>query len=165
MRNIIKKEGEVALKRISAVFLIINFLFLVGCSYQDESMESKKQSRIEIYSVEDKKLLKTIDDQIVVNELFSTYNWEEKSELSDDLIPEYQLLVYQEKTMLWGQDPDKDREYELIATITTFLDSSYIEEVISSDVVKNMKIPEYAMTFYYIMPDKIMEVLHEQLEE
>ncbi|WP_337484981.1 hypothetical protein, partial [Porcipelethomonas sp.] len=70
-----------------------------------------------------------------------------------------------EKTMLWGQDPDKDREYELIATITTFLDSSYIEEVISSDVVKNMKIPEYAMTFYYIMPDKIMETLHEQLEE
>ena len=101
------------MKRISAVFLIINFLFLVGCSYQDESMESKKQSRIEIYSVEDEKLLKIIDDQIVVNELFSTYNWEEKSELSDDLIPEYQLLVYQEKTMLWGQDPDKDREYEL----------------------------------------------------
>ena len=143
MRNIIKKEGEIALKRISAVFLIINFLFLVGCSYQDDSMESKKQSRIEIYSVENDKLLKTIDDQIVVNELFSTYNWEEKSELSDDLIPEYQL----------------------IATITTFLDSSYIEEVISSDVVKNMKIPEYAMTFYYIMPDKIMETLHEQLEE
>ena len=52
------------MKRISAVFLIINFLFLVGCSYQDESMESKKQSRIEIYSVEDEKLLKIIDDQI-----------------------------------------------------------------------------------------------------
>ena len=30
------------MKRISAVFLIINFLFLVGCSYQDDSMESKK---------------------------------------------------------------------------------------------------------------------------
>lgn len=161
-----KKESEFAVKRISVVFMAIVFMLLVGCSYnvpQDESMGYKKQSRIEIYS--DEKLLKTIVDQNIVNELFSTDNWESKSELPNELIPEYQLLVYQEKTILWGQDPDEEREYELIATITTFLESSYIEEVISSDVVKNMKIPEYAMTFYYVMPDKIMDKLHEQLEQ
>ena len=49
--------------------------------------------------------------------------------------------------------------------LVTFLHFACQATVISSDVVKNMKIPEYAMTFYYIMPDKIMETLHEQLEE
>lgn len=146
--------------------MVIVFMLLVGCSYnisQDESMGYKKQSRIEIYS--DKKLLKIIDDQNIVDELFSTDNWESKDELPNDLTPEYQLFVYQEKTILWGQDPDEEREYELIATITTFMDSSYVQEVISGNVVKNMKIPEYAMTFYYIMPDKIMDKLHENLEQ
>ncbi len=153
------------MKKISILFLIISFLFPVGCGniYQDESIESKKQIKIEIYS--DERFLKCIDNRNVVNELFSTYNWESISELPDDLIPEYQLLIYQEKTILWGQDNDEEREYELIATLVTFKNSLYIEEIISSDIVKNMMIPEYAMTFYYIMPDSVMDTLHEQLEQ
>lgn len=41
--------------------------------------------------------------------------------------------------------------------------SPYIEEVISSEVIKSTVIPENVMTFYYIMPDATVEKLHELL--
>lgn len=125
----------------------------------------KKQSKIEIYSVQDDKLLKTIDDQDMVNILLETDNWEETEEVSDDVVPEYKLLVYQEKTLLLGQDPDEERDYELIETIITFQNSPYIKEVISSDVIKGIVIPENVMTLYYIMPDATVEKLQELLSD
>lgn len=55
----------------------------------------KKQSKIEIYSVQDETLLKTIDDQDTINDLLETNNWEEAKTVSDSLVPEYKLLIYQ----------------------------------------------------------------------
>lgn len=150
------------------VAVIVFILFLTGCSFnahQDSNEDMKKQSKIEIYSVQDETLLKTIDDQDTVNDLLETYNWEETEVVSDDLVPEYKLLVYQEKTLLLGQDPDEKRDYELIETIITFQNSPYIKEVISSDVIKGAIIPENVMTFYYIMPDATIEELHELLSD
>lgn len=69
------------------------------------------------------------------------------------MVPKYKLLIYQEKTLLLGQNPAEKRDYELIETIITFQNSPYIKEVISSDVIKNTGIPKNVMTFYYIMPD------------
>lgn len=155
------------MKRIMTALLLSMVLLFAGCSsdiFQGDT-ESKKQSRIEVYSVEDEKLIKTIDDQSIVNDLFSTDKWELKDKLPDGLVPEYQLLVYQEKTILLGQDPDEEREYELIATLVTFRDSSYVEEIISDDAVKNIIVPEYAMTFCYIMPDGVKEEFYKQLEQ
>lgn len=148
------------------VALIICTLFLAGCGHSGSSGSNeneKKQSKIEIYSVQDDELLKTIDDQDTVNRLLETYNWETVESLSADLIPEYKMLVYQEKTLLQGQDPNEERDYELIETVITFQNSQYIAEVISSDVIKNMTIPEDVMTFYYIMPDDIQKELHEMI--
>ena len=122
----------------------------------------KKQSKIEIYSVQEDKLLKTIDNQDMVNILLETDKWEETEAVSDDMVPEYKLLIYQEKTLLLGQDPAKKRDYELIETIITFQNSPYIKEVISSDVMSKV-IPENVMTFYYIMPDSTVEKLQELL--
>ena len=75
------------------------------------------------------------------------------------------MLVYQEETLLYGQDPDEERDYELIATLITYQNSSYIKEIISSAVIKNMIIPENALTFYYVMPDDIQEDLRELILE
>lgn len=150
------------------VAVIVFILFLTGCSFnahQDSNEDMKKQSKIEIYSVQDETLLKTIDEQDMVDALLETYNWEETKVVSDDLVPEYKLLVYQEKTLLLGQDPDEKRDYELIETIITFQNSPYIKEIISSDVIKGVIIPENVMTFYYIMPDATIEELHELLSD
>lgn len=145
------------MKKIIGVLMILTLL-LVGCSHNVPQQDNeKKQSRIEIYSSQDDVLLQTIEEQETVNKLLDTSSWETLESVSDDLIPEYVWLVYQEKTLLAGQDPSEEREYELIETIITFQDSPYIKQIISSTVIKNMIIPEDVLTFYYSMPDDIQK--------
>ena len=145
------------MKKIIGVLIILTLL-LVGCRHNVPQQDNeKKQSRIEIYSAQDDVLLQTIEEQETVNKLLDTSSWETLESVSDDLIPEYIWLVYQEKTLLAGQDPSEEREYELIKTIITFQDSPYIKQIISSTVIKNMIIPEDVLTFYYSMPDDIQK--------
>lgn len=80
-------------------------------------------------------------------------------------MPEYILLIYQEKTLLLGQDPAEKRDYELVETIITFQNSPYIKEVISSEVIKGAIIPENIMTFYYVMPDDTVKELYKLLND
>lgn len=146
------------MKRI-IVMLIACMLCLVGCASQttnNKDDDLKKKSRIEIYSMQDD-LLSIIDEQDTVNNLLNNDDWSEVNELPDNLTPEYKLLVHQEKTLLAGQDPNEERDYELIETIILFQDSAYAAEVISSDVVKNMIIPSDVLTFYYELPDSTIE--------
>lgn len=146
--------------------LILSLLFLVGCNArttQNDSNDMKKQSKIEIYTVQDEKLLKTIDNQDTINQLFNLTDWENVNNLPENLIPEYKLLIYQEETLLLGQNPEDERDYELIETIITYQDSPYIESTISENAIKGKRIPEDFMTFYYIMPDDVMESLNGQI--
>ena len=147
------------MKKIIGVSMIFALL-LTGCSRnipQDVHDDEKKQSRIEVYSAQDDVLLQTIDKQDTVNKLLDTSSWETLESVSNDLTPEYILLVYQEKTLLAGQDPSEEREYELIETIITFQDSPYIKAIISNTVIKNMMIPEDVLTSYYSMPDDVQK--------
>ena len=155
------------MKKITGVLLIFALL-LTACSYNTPSgkqKDEKKHSKIELYSAQDHELLQTIDNQDTVNKLLDTSDWEVIESISDDLKPEYIMLAYQEKTLLYGQDPDEERDYELITTVITYQNSPYIKEIISSTVVKNMIIPENALTFYYAIPDHVQEDLHELIDE
>ena len=152
------------MKKIIGVLLIVTFLSM-GCSYNEPQENEKKQCKIELYSAQDNKLLQTIDNQNAVNKLLNTGDWEILESISDNLIPEYIMLVYQEETLLYGQDPDEERDYELITTLITYQNSSYIKEIISSAVIKNMIIPENALTFHYVMPDDIQEDLRKLILE
>lgn len=148
--------------------LIICTLLLTGCGgnvLNYGKREREKQSKIELYSVQDDKLLKTIDNQDTIKQILDTYNWEEIERLPSDLIPEYKILVYQEKTLLYGQDPNEERDYELIETVITFQNSKYIQEIISSNVVKNMPIPEDGITCYYRIPDDLQKKLDEIIND
>jgi len=153
------------MKKLIGIMMVL-VLLLAGCgsntsesnqNYQDE----KKQSKIEIYSVDKDELLQIIDNQNTVNKLLDMSDWEELDSISANLMPEYLLLVYQEKTLLYGQDPNEERDYELIETVITYEDSSCVTEIISNAIIKNMIIPESALTFHYTMPDDISNSLHE----
>lgn len=154
------------MKKFIGIFMSF-VLFFTGCasaiSY-DENESVKKQSRIEVYSVQNDEFLKRIDDQEMIIDFLKTDNWEYVNNLPDNLVPEHKLLVYQEKTLLFGQDPNEEREYELIETIITFQNSSYVEDIISSDVVKNMSIPQDVLTFYCSLSDDSTEQLNKLLE-
>ena len=154
------------MKKIIGVLLIVTFL-MMGCSYNEpqEKQKDEKQSKIELYSAQDNQLLLTIDDQDTVNKLLNTSDWRILESISDDLIPEYIMLVYQEETLLYGQNSDEKRDYELILTLITYKNSSYIKEIISGSVVKNIIIPENELAFYHIAPDAFQENLHELILE
>ena len=146
------------MKRIITILIACMFI-LAGCAFQTTNSigdEVEKKSRIEIFSIQDE-LLSTIDNEDTINNLLNNNDWSEVNELPEDLTPEYKLLVYQEKTLLAGQDPNEERDYELIETIIIFEDSPYVIEVISSEVVKNMILPSDVLTFYYELPDSTIE--------
>ena len=152
------------MKRI-IVILIACMLCLAGCASQTTHNKDdvvKKKSKIEICSLQDDLLL-TIDDQDTINNLLNDNDWSEVNELPEGLTPENKMLVYQEKTLLAGQDPNEERDYELVETIILFRDSPYVTEVISSNVVKNMIIPSDVLTLYFKLPDSTIEKIKNHL--
>lgn len=151
------------MKKILSYGMILCLLLLAGCginSKETETEETEKKCKIEVQAAEEDTLLQTIEDQNTVNELLDMEQWEEAESLPEDLTPEYKLVVYQEETILLGQDPDEERDYEIIETLITYEDSPYVTEIISSDVIKNMEISEEYLTFNYIMPDEEVDALH-----
>ena len=147
------------MKKLIGIFIIFSLCF-TGCnsnSSPNENENNKKKSKIEIYSVENGEdtFLKIIDNQETINEFLNTENWKSEDNLPENLIPEYKIFVYQEKTLTLGQNSDEEREYELIETITTFQDNSYIQDVISNNVITTA-VPEDALIFYYFWNEDTM---------
>jgi len=143
--------------------IILALMLLAGCSsnVSDKGEAAEKKCRLEIYSAQDDTLLNTIDDQEQLKQLLAIDSWEEAGEKPEGLTPEYKLCVYQEKTLLAGQSPDDERDYELIETLTTFGDNTYVEVEFSPDVIKNMELSEDYLTFCYLMPENIAESLRD----
>lgn len=130
------------------------------------SLPAKKAIRIEVLSAQDKTLLATITDQDFIDELSGSYDWTFQETITEELVPEYTLAVYQEKTRLLGQDADEEVEFECIETWTIYKDSPYIQMTISSDVVKNSLfsyISQDILTFYYVMPDDFLDHVKNQI--
>ena len=118
-------------------------LFLTGCrngisNHSNEETKKKNKNKIEVYSAQNDTYATTIDDQNTINQVLDIRDWEEVKRLPDDLKPNYTMIVYQ--------------------------NSSYIQEIISSDVVHNMIIPEDVMTFYYVISDESRKKL-EQIQK
>lgn len=149
------------MKKRMMFFIGFSLLFVTGCgnpvSQDENSLE--KESRIAIYSAADDVLLKTIEDQDTIIRLLDSGSWTLLERAPDDLIPEYRMLVYQEKTLLAGQSPDEEREYEWIETVTTYANSSCITEQFASSVIQGKILPEDVLTFYYTTPDELQKAV------
>ncbi len=146
--------------------LAVCLLALASCGKSPSETSSEpdtKQLKAEVYSAQDNVLLKTISDQELLSDLNNFSDWDGEDTPPEDLTPEHTLLVYQEKTLLDGQDPDAEREYELIETLTTYKDSRYMTAVIAPDAVKNLDLPAELLTFLCEMPEETAGRLREAL--
>ena len=146
-------------------------LLLAGCHAAEEGSptsqgqeEAAKACKMEVLSAQDGSLLATVTDQEAIGALAELEEWKEAEKPPEGLSAQYRLFFYQEKTLLLGQDPDAEREYEPILRLTTYQDSPYVELVLSGELIKNIRLPESSLTFCYEASDGFREQLEKLLQ-
>lgn len=134
------------MRKLLCCLLLGSCLFLIGCGSQQE-----KKCRIEIVSAETLDVIKTLEEmeQKELETLLDMEHWEETAEPDETLMPEYEIIVYQEKTPTTISAGDTEDNYEKIAAYVTYENSRLVKEVIDGDVIKSGKIPEDLLTVYY----------------
>lgn len=158
-------------KLIWFILLVLCFL-LIGCG-QEEEVE--KLCKLEIMDEETSTIIRTIEfmTQSDVAEFFDEEEWEtgdveiiEEEETHEietkieqsELIPEYRIIVYQEKTKTLFSLDDNE-EYEKIMEYLTYQESDIVKETIETDAVKNMKLPGAFSSYYFHGTEKFFENL------
>lgn len=121
-----------------------------GCAHT--AAKEPKACKVEVYS-DGGELLKTIDDQETVGLLTPTEDWADTEAPQPEPAVQYGLVVWQEKTLLAGEDPEGEREYEVILNLTLYQDSP--------QAVKNMRLSEEMLTAYYTLPDETLSALRQ----
>ncbi|TCL45524.1 hypothetical protein [Harryflintia acetispora] len=129
-----------------------------GCAHT--AAKEPKACKVEVYS-DGGELLKTIDDQETVGLLTPTEDWADAEAPQPEPAAQYELVVWQEKTLLAGEDPEGEREYEVILNLTLYQDSPLVKTVISPQAVKNMRLSEEMLTAYYTLPDETLSALRQ----
>jgi len=159
--NVFKDGGESMKKIIWFVLLTLCFL-LIGCEREEEI---EKLCKIEIVKEDTSEIIKVMDfmTQGDVADFFDEDEWgmqiednmgaEEIHEIEtkveqSELIPEYKIILYQEKTKTLIS-LDNDEEYEEILEYVTYQDSKLVKEIIRSDEVKNMELPDEFFSYYF----------------
>ncbi len=158
-------------KLIWFILLALCFL-LIGC---DRDEEVEKLCKLEIIEEETSTIIRTIEfmtqsdvagffdeeegeiesEKIIGEE--EVHEIEERIEQSE-LIPEYRIIVYQEKTKTL-LSLDNNEEYEKIMEYLTYQESDIVKETIESDAVKNMKLLESFNSYYFHGTEKFFENL------
>lgn len=131
-----------------------------GCAHT--AAEEPKACKVEVYS-DGGELLRTIDDQETVGLLTPTEDWLDTEAPQPEPAAQYELVVWQEKTLLAGEDPEGEREYEVILNLTLYQDSPLVKAAISPQAVKNMKLPEEMLTDYYTLSDEAIASLRQAI--
>lgn len=129
-----------------------------GCAHT--AAKEPKACKVEVYS-DGGELLKTIDDQETIELLTPTEDWADAEAPQPEPAAQYELVVWQEKTLLAGEDPEGEREYEVILNLTLYQDSPLVKTVISPQAVKNMRLSEEMLTAYYTLPDETLSALRQ----
>lgn len=160
-------------KIIWFVLLVLCFLF-IGCE-REEEME--KLCKIEIVEEDTSTIVKVMEfmTQADVVAFLDEDEWgtqieenmseEEIHEIEtkveqSELIPEYRIILYQEKTKTLIS-LDNNEEYEKIMEYITYQDSKLVKAIVGSDAIKNMELPDEFRSYYFEGTEKFFENLWE----
>lgn len=164
-------------KIIWFVLLTLCFL-LIGCQ-REEAVE--KLCKIEIKKEDTSTIIKVMDfmTQGDVADFLDEDEWgmqiednmseEEVHEIEtkveqSELIPEYRIILYQEKTKTLIS-LDNNEEYEKIMEYITYQDSELVKVTVGSDAIKNMELPDELFSYYFEGTEGFFENLWEAVSE
>lgn len=155
------------------VLLVLCFLF-IGCE-REEEME--KLCKIEIVEENTSTIVKVMEfmTQADVVTFLDEDEWgtqieenmpeEEIHEIEtkveqSELIPEYRIILYQEKTKTLIS-LDNNEEYEKIMEYITYQDSKLVKAIVGNDAIKSMELPDELHSYYFEGTEKFFENLWE----
>lgn len=142
-------------------FILLSIIcLLTGCGN-----ETEKMCRIEIQSV-DNTCITALEQQTqadIVN-FFDEEHWIECEGTDEDLVPEYTINLYQEKTHTLIQE-EKEDAYEKIMEYTIYKDSDIVKMTISQAAIKSGLISEDNLTMYYIGSKNFFTSISQELSD
>lgn len=161
-------------KLVWFILLALCFLF-IGCRQE----EPEKLCKMEIVEEETSTLIRTVEfmTQADVAEFLDEEEGQTDMEITgeeeiheietrieqDELIPEYKIIIYQEKTKTLLSLEDNE-EYEKIMEYFTYQQSDIVKGIIGNDAVKNMELAEEFRSYYFHGTEKFFENLWKAVE-
>lgn len=132
------------IKRIYLLVILLIACLLTGCGNKTEKMcriEIRNENGADVITLEQQ-------SQTAVGDFFDEDEWTECENLDENLVPEYVIELYQEKTSTRVKT-DKANSYEKIMEYTTYTDTDIVKVAISKDIIKSGGVSEENLTFYY----------------
>lgn len=154
--NIFNNGKDYDMKRIVSLLgvLVLVLIAITGCS----KAVDEKLCRIEI-SDSNYNIITVLENQSQsdVSKFFDESNWKETENSTDNLVSEYVITVYQEKTETVIKADDND-EYIKIMEYVTFENSDIVKVLVGGDVVKGIVSDKFLEEYYIASSDFFLEI-------
>ena len=145
-------------KKTTAALGLSLCLALPGCAVEDNP--GGKFCQIEFLSADTQEVLATLDQQ--------------SQQQEEELIPEYIIAVYQERTptllsmipFIRAEEEARGEGYIQILEFTTYKDSNYIlQNIETEDFAEQSMVPNFSIPIYYKVTDEIIGDIREAAME
>lgn len=157
---------------ICALLAVLAVLALGGCGNIADGPAGRPEGEKDCYlevTAPDRESLGVIPQGEVLDGIFSDgsgqHSWVLDGERPQGLEPEYLCLLWQQETLLAGQGPDADRDYEVVLRVTTFPGTNYVEVEVPAEAVGLWGLPEelteQVLNFSFLAPEESVAALRE----
>lgn len=145
---------------LCGLVVIISLLFN-GCTNNNKG---EKLCRIEISGAAKQNNIAVLEQlkQSDISEFFDENNWTEAVKISSELIPQYTISLYQEKTKAVIKSKN-DEQYEKIMEYITYENSDIVKVTIGGDVI-NSSVSNKYLSEYYIASEEFFSALDNALK-
>ena len=152
-------------KICAAVLGLSLWAALPGCAVKDDP--GGKLCQIEFESAATQEVLTTLDQQTQKQALsvLQIDDWEMAPKPEEELVPEYNIVIYQERTptllslipFIKAEEEARGEGYIRILEFTTYKDSNYIlQNIETEDFAEESMIPNFSIPIYYKVSDEII---------
>lgn len=147
------------MKKFTLMSIVMLCFLFTACKNE---ADYEKMCRIEIISEEEPSIIKIIGGltQAETADFFDEDEWTEAAENKDELLPEYRIILYQEKTKTLIK-LENSEDYEKIAEYVTYEDSACVKQSLGSELIRGKVVSDDMLTFYYNGTDKFFKNLQE----